>query len=196
MHANTRRLAALTVAALAAAATAATHLSTVHPDYALTTLRPGAFKPTVGGMAFLSDGRLVVGSWLGTRAACCTSSNIGGRQYTGKVYVLSGVTADNPSVSIDTIATGLEDIMGLTVVRDTIYVSGGNVIVRLNRNGNSGPVTRIDTVFILPGTPVAGNDSLNPVKGRSEWFYGLLARNDTFFVNPSSMVNGNLAQLN
>ena len=196
MHTNTFRFGALCAALLATGAVAATHLSTVHPSYTLTNLRPGAFKPTVGGMAFLSDGRLVVGSWLGTRSVCCTSSNIGGRQYTGKVYVLSGVTADNPVVSIDTIASGLEDIMGLTVVRDTIYVSGGNVIVRLNRNGNSGPVTRIDTVFILPGTPVSGNDSLKPVKGRSEWFYGLIARNDTFFVNPSSMVNGNLAQLN
>src|SRR5690606_16297883 len=100
------------------------------------------FQPTVGGMAFLSDGRLVVGSWGGTRSACCPgSTNYGGRQYTGKVYVLSGISGANPNVTIDTIATGLEDVMGLTVVNDVIYVSGGNVIVRLNRSGNNGPVT-------------------------------------------------------
>jgi hypothetical protein len=183
---------------------AATPMTTVHPSYTLTTLRPGNFRPSVGGMAFLSDGRLVVGSWGGTRNDCCPTGNYGNRQYTGKVYVLSGVTADNPNVSIDTIASGLEDLMGLTVVNDVIYVSGGNRILRLNRTGNAGPVTSIDTVFILPGTPQASGaeagDSLRPVKGRSEWLYGLLARNDTFYVNPSSMynvsLNGGTGQVN
>ncbi len=179
-------------------AVAETPLTTVHPSWTKFNLRPTVFKPLVGGMAFLSDGRLVVGNWGGTRTACCPSGNYGGRQYTGKVYVLSGVTGDNPTVTIDTIATGLEDIMGLTVLRDTIYVSGGNQILRLNRTGNTGPVTRIDTVFILPGTPASGStDSLHPVKGRSEWLYGMLARNDTFFVNTSSMYNAtNTGQVN
>jgi hypothetical protein len=174
---------------------AATHVTTVHPSYTLTTLRPGSFRPTVGGLAMLSDGRLVVGSWLGTRTGCCPSGNLGNRQNVGKVYVLSGVSAESPTVSIDTIATGLEDIMGLTVVNDVIYVSGGNQILRLNRTGNNGPVTSIDTVFQLPGVPQTSGanagDSLYPVKGRSEWMYGLLARSDTFFVNPSSMYNAN-----
>ncbi len=178
-------------------AMAETPLTTVHPSWTKINLRPTVFKPLVGGMAFLSDGRLVVGNWGGNRTACCPSGNYGGRQYTGKVYVLSGVTGDSPNITIDTIATGLEDIMGLAVVRDTIYVSGGNQILRLNRTGNTGPVTRIDTVFILPGTPASGTDSLHPVKGRSEWLYGMLARNDTFFVNSSSMYNGsNTAQVN
>lgn len=78
------------------------------------------------------------------------------------------------------------------------HISGS--ILRLNRSGNNGPVTGVDTVFILPGTPQTSGpnagDSLRPVKGRSEWMYGLLARNDTFFVNPSSMYNGNLGQVN
>ena len=180
---------------------AATPLNDVHPGFTLHDLRPQGFQPDVGGMAFLSDGRLVVGSWGGTRDACCPpNSNVGGREYTGKVYVLSGVSGANPNVSVDTIASGLEDLMGLTVVNDVIYVSGGNRILRLNRNGNNGPVTSVDTVFILPGTPQASGpnagDSLYPVKGRSEWLYGLLARNDTLFVNPSSMFRSNLNQLN
>lgn len=182
---------------------AATPLTTVHPSYALATLQPGSFRPDVGGMAFLSDGRLVVGTWGGTRTACCPSNTpivANGRQFTGKVYVLSGITADNPVVSVDTIASGLEDLMGLAVVNDVIYVSGGNRILRLNRTGNNGPVMSIDTVFILPGTPqttgAEAGDSLRPVKGRSEWLYGLLARGDTLFVNPSSMFNGNTTQVN
>jgi glucose/arabinose dehydrogenase len=189
---------------------AATPLATVHPSYVKHDIRPSGFRPKVGGMAFLSDGRLVVGGWGGTRATCCPSgSNYGVRQYTGKVYVLSNATGSSPAVTVDTIATGLEDIMGLTVVRDTIYVSGGNVIVRIINPDNAGPSDRIDTVFILPGTPQtlgsgAGQttnaalvgDSLKPVKGRSEWMYGLLQRNDTFFVAPSSMYNSETFQVN
>jgi hypothetical protein len=174
---------------------AATHLTTVHPSFTLTTLHTGSFQPAVGGMGMLSDGRLVIGAWVGARTTgtyqCCPSGNYGNRLNSGRVFVVTGATAENPVISVDTIATDLEDIMGLTVVNDTIYVSGGNQILRLNRNGNTGPVIRIDTVFILPGTPMSGNDSLRPVKGRSEWMNGLLARNDTFFVNPSSMYNGN-----
>lgn len=189
--------------ALAPASQAATHLTTVHPGYTLTTLRPGNFRPDVGGMAFLSDGRLVVGTWGGTRTTCCPGNTpivTNGRQYTGKVYVLSGVTSATSAagVSVDTIATGLEDLLGLTVVDDVIYVSGGNRILRLNRAGNSGPVTSVDTVFVLPGTPQStgpeAGDSLRPVKGRSEWLYGLLHRDGVFYLNPSSMVNGNIVQ--
>lgn len=197
-------LLALAILRAAAPAPAATPLATVHPSYDLISLRPDGFRPDVGGMAFLSDGRLVVGSWGGTRTTgsspCCPSSNYGGRQYTGKVYLVSGVTGASPVVSVDTLASGLEDLMGLAVVHDTIYVSGGNRILRLNRTGNAGPVTSVDTVFILPGTPqtsgAEAGDSLHPVKGRSEWLYGLLFRDGVFYVNPSSMMNSGTSQLN
>ena len=189
---------------------AATPLTTVHPSWTKINLRQVAgFQPLVGGMDFLSDGRLVVGNWAGTRALCCPSGNFGGRQYSGKVYIMSGVTGDNPNIVIDTFATGLEDIMGLTVVRDTIYVSGGNNIIRLVDTNNDGKADRKDTLFTLPGKPQVSSisttapgpdpygDSLHPVKGRSEWLYGLLARSDTFFVNPSSMYNASdISQVN
>ncbi len=179
-------------------AQAATPLNSVHPAFTLHNLRPTAgFQPMVGGMAFLSDGRLVVGDWNGTRNACCPAGNFGGRQMTGRVYILSGVTGSNPNVTVQLFATGLEDIMGLTVVRDTIYVSGGNNIVRLVDTNGDGTANRIDTMFTLPGTPQNSGpnagDSLHPVKGRSEWMYGMVARNDTFYVNPSSMYQGSLA---
>ena len=182
--------------------------STAHPSWQLINLRPTAgFQPMVGGMDFLSDGRLVIGHWNGTRALCCPSGNFGGRQYTGKIYILSGVSGNTPTVVVDsTFATGLEDIMGLTVVRDTIYVSGGNNIIRLVDSNNDGRADRKDTIFTYPGLPQISSssstapgpgpygDSLHPVKGRSEWMYGLLARNDTFFVNPSSMYNASNTQ--
>lgn len=189
----------------ASPANADTHLTTLHPGYNAVSLTPGTFRPDVGGMAFLSDGRIVVGTWGGTRTVCCPSGSAivaNGRQYTGKVYVITGAaSATSPAgVSVDTIATGLEDLMGLAVVNDVIYVSGGNRILRLNRSGNSGPVTSIDTVFILPGTPQSSGpqagDSLDPVKGRSEWLYGLLYRDGEFYVNPSSSMSSGTTQVN
>jgi hypothetical protein len=199
-----RALGALLAAALALppASNADTPLEAAHPAFTLTSLRqnPG-FKPMVGGMDFLSNGDLVIGHWGGDRNACCPSgSDTGSRQYTGKVYVVRGATGDNPVVSVDTLVSGLEDVMGLVVVRDTIYVSGGNQIVRLIRSGLlSGAVTRLDTVFILPGKPRASGplagDSLRPLRGRSEWMYGLLHRNGKFYVNPSSMYSSGTNQI-
>lgn len=197
----------LLISAFGGDASAATHLATVHPGYTATSLAPAGFRPDVGGMAFLSDGRLVVGTWGGVRTGgsspCCPSgTNFGNRQYTGKVYVLSGVATatDSTGVSVDTIATGLEDLMGLTIINDVIYVSGGNRILRLNRAGNNGPVISVDTVFILPGTPqtsgAEAGDSLKPQKGRSEWLYGMVALNGELYVNPSSLMNSGTTQIN
>lgn len=166
---------------------AATVPATVHPNWAKIELRPVGFEPQVSGMAFLSDGRLVVAHWDTARGR---GNNVieTVRAFSGKVYVLSGVSGPAPSVSIDTIASGLEDIMGLAVVNDTIYVSGGNTIVRLERNGNNGPATRIDTVFILPGTPAEGStDSLKPRHGSQEYLNGILHRNGKLYVSPSSL---------
>jgi hypothetical protein len=163
---------------------AATVPATVHPNWSKIDLRPAGFQPQVSGMAFLSDGRLVVAHWDTTRYRTGTTETP--RAYNSKVIVVSGVSGNTPAVTVDTIARGIEDIMGLAVVNDTIYVSGGNTIMRLNRVGNSGPVTRVDTLFILPGTPVA-SDSFVPRHGSQEYLNGLLYRGGKFYVSPSSV---------
>ncbi|MCD6023120.1 MAG: rane protein [Fibrobacteria bacterium] len=165
----------------------ATVPATVHPNWTKIELRPAGFQPQVSGMGFLSDGRLAVAHWDTVRSR---GNNVTEtvRAFSGKVYVLSGVLGPTPAVSMDTIARGLEDIMGLAVVNDTLYVSGGNTIIRLNRAGNTGPVTRVDTVFILPGTPAEGSsDSLKPRHGSQEYLNGLLHRNGKLYVSPSSL---------
>ncbi len=169
----------------------------VHPSWSLINIRPSTFQPEVSGLDFLSDGRLVVAEWGGTRAGCCPGGNVGNRQRLGRVSLLSGVTGNTPNVTIQTFATGLEDPMGLTVAGDTIYVSGGNNIVRLVDADRNGVADRTDTIFTYPGTPASGVDSLHPIKGRSEWMYGLLNRNGTFYVNANSMYNAtDVTQIN
>jgi len=184
-------LAAGTASLLAVPSHAVNVPATVHPNWTKINLRPAGFEPQVSGMAFLSDGRLVIAHWDTTRGR---GNNVTEtvRAFSGKVYVLSGISGNTPTVAIDTIARGLEDIMGLTVVNDTIYVSGGNVIVRLIRTGNSGPVTRLDTLFILPGTPADSSslnpaDSLKPRHGSQEYMNGLLHKDGKFYVSPSSV---------
>lgn len=55
-------------------------LEGVHPSYDLTVLHNEDFKPRVGGLAFLPDGRLLVSTW----------DSIGG------IYALEGVTGADP----------------------------------------------------------------------------------------------------
>ncbi|HOY20620.1 MAG TPA: c-type cytochrome [Haliscomenobacter sp.] len=82
-------------------------LEGVHPSYDLVNLHTAAFKPRVGGLAFLSDGRLLVTTW----------DKVGG------VYLLDGVTTGDASkISVKRIAFGLAEPLGIEVVNDEIYV--------------------------------------------------------------------------
>jgi cytochrome c len=82
-------------------------LDSVHPAFDLTTVRPRDFRPRVGGMDFLPDGRLVVCTW----------------DADGAVYILDGVSDPNPNrVRVKRIAAGLAEPLGLKVVDGQIYV--------------------------------------------------------------------------
>lgn len=79
----------------------------VHPSFDLSQARPDGFSPKVGGMDFLSDGRLVISTW----------------DAEGAVYILDGVQSGDPSqINYQKIATGLAEPLGLKVVEDTIYI--------------------------------------------------------------------------
>lgn len=79
----------------------------VHPSYDLSQARPNDFRPKVGGMDFLSDGRMVISTWTPE----------------GTVYLLEGAqTGDTSQMSYKAIASGLAEPLGLKVVDDEIYV--------------------------------------------------------------------------
>lgn len=82
-------------------------LEGVHPSYTLETLHSDAFKPRVGGMDFLPDGRLLVSTW----------DSIGG------LYVLDGILeGDAAPVSVKRIASGLAEPLGVKVVDGEVFV--------------------------------------------------------------------------
>jgi len=82
-------------------------LNAVHPSFDLAQARPDSFQGRIGGMDFLSDGRLVVCTW----------------DSLGPVYILDGVQANDPeAIKVTRIATGLAEPLGLKIVDDEIYV--------------------------------------------------------------------------
>ena len=93
-----------------------TRLAGVHPAYDLTQARPNGFTPKVGGMDFLSDGRLAVSTW----------------DAEGAVYLIDGVQTGTPAkMTTKKIATGLAEPLGLKVVDDTIFVMQKQELTKL-----------------------------------------------------------------
>ena len=88
----------------------------VHPSYDLKQARPWDFLPKVGGMDFMSDGRLAISTW----------------DPSGSVYLLSNVDSGEPSqITVKQIARGLAEPLGLKVINDTIYVIQKQELTRL-----------------------------------------------------------------
>ncbi len=122
-------------------------------------------------MGWLSDGRMVVANWGGTNALVHT------RQMNSTIYLVSGAGGANPTgVTTTVFASGLEDVMGLTVVNDRIYVCGGNDLIELVDANKDGVSESKRTVFHLE----------NKGKGRHEFLFGLLYRDGKFFMNAST----------
>lgn len=91
-------------------------LEGVHPGYDLQTIHKKDFKPRVGGLAFLPDGRLLVTTW----------DTMGG------VYLLDGVeTGDTSKITVKRIASGLAEPLGIEVVDGEIYVLQKHELTRL-----------------------------------------------------------------
>ncbi|ELR73750.1 Putative secreted glycosyl hydrolase [Fulvivirga imtechensis AK7] len=97
-------------------------LTSVHPAFDLFQARPDDFEPKVGGMDFLSDGRMVVCTW----------------DSVGPVYIVEGVNTGDPSkMKVKRIASGLAEPLGLKVVDDDIYVLQKHELTRLiDHNGD------------------------------------------------------------
>ncbi len=111
-----------------------------HPSYTVTNIRPatgttaangtpwpstgGAFAFPVGGMDFMSDGRLVVTSWRDPY----------------EVFIISNaIIGNNPSsATVTKFATGLSESIGVKVVNDSIYVLEKDQVTLLLDNDNDG----------------------------------------------------------
>ena len=91
-------------------------LEEVHPSFNVYQAKPADFKPKVGGLDFMSDGRVVISTW----------------DAKGPVYLLSNTTAENPEdIVVKEIASGFAEPLGVKVVNDVIYVMQKQEITKL-----------------------------------------------------------------
>ncbi|MFI8215608.1 family 16 glycoside hydrolase [Streptomyces sp. NPDC085932] len=143
-------------------------LTSVRPDLDLTDLRPDGFEPQVSGMDWLPDGRLAISTWGGT-------DNVA-----GEVYLLDNVTGptSRDKVTVEKVAEGLREPMGIKYVDGSLYVSQKHELTRLvDEDGDD--VT--DTYRTVATWPYGGNFH--------EFAFGLLYRDGYFYVNLSVAID-------
>ncbi|MFG1603147.1 family 16 glycoside hydrolase [Actinoplanes sp. NPDC049265] len=143
-------------------------LTSVHPGYTLTNLRPSGFQPQVSAMDWFPDGRLAIATWGGSDTSV------------GEVYILSNVTGNtSPSqVTYTKIASGLREPMGLKIVDGKIYVSQKHELTELNDTNGDGT---IDQYKRIATWPFDGNFH--------EFAFGLLYQDGYFYLNLSVSID-------
>jgi len=143
-------------------------LTSVHPGYTLTDLRPNGFQPQVSAMDWLPDGRLAITTWGG-------STNV-----LGEVYLLSNVTGTTSpaQVTYTRIASGLREPMGIKYVDGKLYVSQKHELTELNDTNGDGQIDQYRTVATWP---FDGNFH--------EFAFGLLYKDGFFYLNLSVSIN-------
>ncbi|MEV6960300.1 family 16 glycoside hydrolase [Streptomyces sp. NPDC051207] len=143
-------------------------LTGVRPDLDLTDLRPDGFEPQVTGMDWLPDGRLALSTWGGSQTT------------TGEVYVLDHVTGDTSrdKVTVQKIASGLREPMGIKYVDGSLYVSQKHELTQLVDTDKDLVTDEYRTVATWP---YGGNFH--------EFAFGLLYRDGHFYVNLSVAIN-------
>ncbi|GIJ55425.1 discoidin domain-containing protein [Virgisporangium aurantiacum] len=143
-------------------------LTSVHPGYTLTNLRPSGFEPQVTGMDFFADGRLAITTWGGT-------DNL-----LGEVWILGNVTgATSPAqVTRTRFASGLKEPMGIKIVDGIIYVSEKQRLTELTDTNGDGVA---DVYRQVATWPFGGNFH--------EFAFGLLYQSGFFYLNLSVSIN-------
>ncbi|WP_254550865.1 hypothetical protein [Catellatospora tritici] len=143
-------------------------LTSVHPNFTLTNLRPSGFEPRVTGMDWLADSRLVICTWGGT--------NDSGTSQAGEVWIL-GNTGGNTSpgaVTTKRIGSNLKEPMGLKIVDGVVYVSEKMRLTRLvDTNGDE----VADQYQQVATWPYGGTFH--------EFAFGLLYADGYFYINLS-----------
>ncbi|MEV6460794.1 family 16 glycoside hydrolase [Streptomyces albidoflavus] len=143
-------------------------LDGVHPDYALTDLRPDGFEPQVSAMDWLPDGRLAVTTWGGTDNT------------DGEVYLLDHVQGDTgpEEVTAKKVAEGLMEPMGIKAVDGKLYVSQKHELTELSDTDGDDVTDEQRTVATWP---YGGNFH--------EFAFGLLYQDGAFYLNLSVAID-------
>jgi len=139
-------------------------LEDMHPSYDIMQARPETFTPKVGGMDFLSDGRLVVSTW----------------DAEGGVFIVDNVQSGDPTkINVKRIASGLAEPLGLKVVDDVIYVLQKQELTRLkDLDGDE----IIDEYYTL-------SNQWRTSANFHEFAFGLVYKDDHFYATLATAIN-------
>ena len=101
-------------------------LDKVHPGWTVDRLRPDGFEPSVGGMAFLPDGRLLLSTFTPNNNGVLRSKT------NGSLWVIDGLVDGTwKDAVVDKIDDGFHDPCGVVVVDGDIFVAHREGIDRL-----------------------------------------------------------------
>lgn len=139
-------------------------LEAVHPAFDLRNVHPKDFKPKVGGIDFLPDGRLVLCTW----------------DPDGAVYIVDGVQDDYPyNLKVKHVAAGLAEPLGLKVVDGKIYVlQKQELTLLIDHDGDE----IVDEYYaVANGWGVTANFH--------EFAFGLIYHNNRFYATLATAIN-------
>ncbi|MDU0352917.1 PA14 domain-containing protein [Paraglaciecola aquimarina] len=131
----------------------------VHPSFDLSQARPDEFKPMVGGIDFMPDGRMVVTTW----------------DPEGSVYLVDNYQSSPEQINVTRIAKGLAEPLGVKVVDGDIYVLQKQELTRLVDSNNDGFMDKYELV----SNDWAATDNFHEfafgLEYEDGYFYGALA---------------------
>ncbi len=135
-------------------------LDAVHPSFDLYQARPDDFDARIGGIDFMSDGRMVVCAW----------------ESDGPVYMIENHTAKDPSqIKATKIATGLAEPLGIKVVDDEIYVLQKQELTKLIDHDGDGLIDEYQTVSNDWRVSANFHEFAFGLEYKDGFFYGTLA---------------------
>ena len=138
----------------------ATPLNGVHPAFDLVQVRPDNFMPRVGGLDFLSDGRMVVCTW----------------DSLGSVFILENWASGVPDqIKIKRIAAGLAEPLGLKVVDEEIYILQKQELTKLIDHDRDELIDEYQTISNDWKVSANFHEFAFGLVYKDDYFYGTLA---------------------
>ncbi|MGI6879681.1 family 16 glycoside hydrolase [Microbacterium sp. gxy059] len=157
-------------------------LDSVNPNYELVDLRPEGFEPKVSALAFDADDELLVSTTGSVSAGGWVEDPDPGEVF----RVVGAAEATGPDdVTVEKVATGLQNPMGLDVIDDTIYVSERYQLTALTDPDGDGFYDEHTTVAEWPD---GGNFH--------EFAFGLIHDDESFYLNLSVAIDNGGASTN
>lgn len=135
-------------------------LDGVHPAFDLFQARPDSFQPRIGGIDFLSESEMLVCTW----------------DSLGPVYLVKNFQTGNPSeMTVEMIASGLAEPLGIKVVDGEIYVLQKQELTKLIDHDGDGKIDEYETVADDWSVSANFHEFSFGLVYKEGYFYGALA---------------------